>query len=173
MFDKSPISRTIALLLLSAVAGAAQADNGFYVGGGGGQSFVDEGAYDDEDTAFSLFGGYELNRYFAVEGGYADFGEIEPNAGTALEADTFHLTAVGTFPVNDVFSLYAKAGAHRWDADTSLSILGGDDTGTDPTYGIGGQYRFNDRFALRAEVSRFELEDTDVDVAQLQARFDF
>src|SRR3546814_12766986 len=63
----------------------------------------------------------------------------------------------------------------RWDLDTSIPGLAGtgDDSGTDPTYGLGLQYRFTDAFALRGEYSRFEIEDVDVDLAQLQARFDF
>lgn len=47
------------------------------------------------------------------------------------------------------------------------------DDGTDPTYGLGLQYRFTDTFALRGEYSRFEMEDVDVDLAQVQVRFDF
>ena len=48
-----------------------------------------------------------------------------------------------------------------------------DDSGTDPTYGLGVQYRFTDHVALRGEYSRFEIEDTDLDLAQLQVRYDF
>jgi OmpA-OmpF porin, OOP family len=146
------------------------------LGAGVGQSFVDEGAYDDEDTAFSVFGGYQFNRYFGVEAGYADFGKIEPDvAGPALEGDSAYLTAVGTLPVSENFAVYAKAGVHRWNVDTSLPGLTGnnDDSGTDPTYGVGAQYRFTDRVALRGEYSRFEVEDADADLAQLQVRFDF
>ena len=54
------------------------------------------------------------------------------------------------------------------------SIVGNDDdSGTDPTYGVGLQYRFTDHVALRGEYSRFEVEDTDLDLAQLQVRYDF
>jgi OmpA-OmpF porin, OOP family len=174
-------TKLLSTLLLSATLGAAafgaQAqESGFYAGAGVGQSFVDEGAYDDEDTAFSVFGGYQFNRYFGVETGYADFGKIEPEvAGPALEGDSAYLTAVGTLPVSENFALYAKAGVHRWNVDTSLPGLTGndDDSGTDPTYGIGAQYRFNERVALRGEYSRFEVEDADADLAQLQVRFDF
>ena len=61
------------------------------------------------------------------------------------------------------------------DLDTAIPGLAGtaDDNGTDPTYGVGLQYRFNDAVALRGEYSRFEVEDLDVDLAQVQARFDF
>ena len=168
-------------LLLSAALGVtafgAQAqDRGFYAGAGAGQSLVDEGAYDDEDTAFSAFGGYQFNRYFGVEAGYADFGKIEPEvAGPALEGDTAYLTAVGTLPLGERFAAYAKAGFHAWNLDSELpgAIGGSDDSGTDSTYGLGVQYRFTDRVALRGEYSRFEVEDADADLAQLQVRFDF
>lgn len=174
-------TKLLSSLLLSATLGVAAfganaQDHGFYAGAGVGQAFVDEGAYDDEDTAFSVFGGYQFNRYFGLEAGYADFGKIEPDvAGPALEGDSAYFTAVGTLPITDRFSAYAKAGLHRWNVDTSLPGLTGndDDSGTDPTYGLGAQYRFTDRVALRGEYSRFEVEDLDADLAQLQVRFDF
>lgn len=174
MIRNTPIVHTVAALLLGALAGDAHAGDGFYVGGGAGQAYVDEADYDDEDTSLSLFGGYQFNRYFAIEGGYIDLGEIEPGSGGAsLEADTLHVSAIGMYPVNDRLSLYGKAGLHSWDADTGLAVLDGEDSSTDLTYGAGAQYRFTDRFSLRAELVRFQMEDVDFDVAQLQARFDF
>lgn len=166
----------VAVIASAAAFGAQAADKGFYAGAGVGQSFVDEGAYDDEDTAFSVFGGYQFNRYFGLEGGYADFGKLESRgAGPELEASSVYLTAVGTLPITDKFSAYAKAGIQRWDLDTAIpSVVGNsDDSGTDPTYGLGVQYRFTDHVALRGEYSRFEIEDTDLDLAQLQVRYDF
>lgn len=173
------LSRTLlAAVVLGAGAFGAQAAEkpGFYVGAGAGQSFVDERNYDDEDTAFSVFGGYQFNPYFGLEAGYSDFGKLEPkDAGRALEANSAYLTAVGTLPFTDKFSGYAKAGFHRWDLDTAVPGLTNstDDSGSDPTYGLGLQYRFNDKVALRTEYSRFEVEDIDLDLAQLQVRFDF
>lgn len=174
MRSQTRVSALPAALVLCALAGGACAADGFYVGGGAGQAFVDTGQYDDEDVAQSLFGGYQFNRHLAVEGGNIDLGEIGPKAASAaLEADTLPLTVVGSVPVNAAFSLYGKAGLHRWDANAALALTNGEDSGTDPTYGFGAQYRFGERFALRAELSRFELDDVDVDVAQIQARFDF
>ena len=100
-----------------------------YLGGSIGQSKAKdacEGASncDDKDTAWRLFGGYQFNRWFALEGGYIDLGEIEPNrAGASLEADTFYVAAVGTIPVNDAFAVYGKVGVHRWNADTGLAVI--------------------------------------------------
>lgn len=169
---------TALAIALGATAFGVQAaeDNGFYLGAGAGQAYVDDGIFDDEDTAYSGFVGYQFNRHFALEGGYADFGEIEPDVlGSKLEASSTYLTAVGIVPFTDRFSGYAKAGIGRWDLDTELPGLIGnnDDNGTDPTYGVGLQYRFNDLVALRGEYSRFEIEDSEVDLAQVQVRFDF
>jgi len=172
------LTRALFAVLAGAAAFGAQAgqDPGFYIGAGAGQSMVDEGAYDDEDAAFSAFGGYQFNRWLGLEAGYVDLGKLEAGAAAAsVEADSIYFTAVGTLPFTEKFSGYAKAGFQRWDLDTAIPGLAGtgDDSGTDPTYGLGLQYSFNDAFTLRAEYSRFEIEDADVDLAQLQARFDF
>jgi OOP family OmpA-OmpF porin len=166
----------VALSLSAVTVNAQESTSGFYAGAGVGQSFVDEGRYDDEDTAFSVFGGYEFNRYFALEAGYVDFGELEPTiAGPSAEADSTYLVAVGSVPITDKFSAYAKAGWNRWNVDTRVPVLIGstDDSGSDPTYGVGVQYRLNDRVAFRGEYSRFELEETELDIAQLQVRVGF
>lgn len=176
MINKT-LSRSLLAVLIGAAAFGAQAaqDPGFYVGAGAGQSFVDETGYDDEDTAFSAFGGYQFNRWFGLEAGYVDFGELEPDLdGASLEADAVYFTAVGTLPFTDKFSGYAKAGFQRWDVDAAIPGFGtADDSGNDPTYGVGLQYSFTDAVALRGEYSRFEFEDADVDLAQVQLRFDF
>lgn len=177
---RSILSATVLATALGFAAFGAQAADGdgtgFYAGAGVGQSFVDEGAYDDEDTSFSVFGGYQFHRNFAVEAGYTDFGKVKPTGlGEDLEADSVSLTALGIVPFTDKFSAYAKAGMQRWNLDVAIPALTGnsDDSGTDPVYGAGLQYRFNDTVALRAEYLRSEFEDLDVDNAQLQVRFDF
>lgn len=176
---KTALFAAILSVALSGVASAAQAaenDRGFYAGVGAGSSFVDERNYDDEDLAYSVFGGYQFNRYFSLEAGYADFGELAPRGeGRDLEATSAYLAAVGNVPITERFSAYAKAGVQYWDLDAALPGLTGtrDASGTDPVYGVGVQYRFSDRFALRGEYTRFEIDDLDLDLAQVQARFDF
>lgn len=178
LLSRTALLRATFAVALGAAALAAQAAEqpGLYVGAGAGQSLVDEAGYDDEDTAFSAFGGYQFNRYFGVEAGYADFGKLEPRIlGNELEASSVYLTAVGSVPFTEKFSGYAKAGFQRWELDNAIPGLTGtaDDSGNDPTYGVGLQYRFTETMALRGEYSRFEVEDTDLDLAQVQVRFDF
>ena len=171
------LTGSVLALALGALSFGAQAaePTGFYAGAGVGQSIVDEWFADDEDTGYQVFGGYQFTPYFGLEAAYTDFGDVDATGGAGrLEADTLSLTAVGTVPFTDRFSAYAKAGFHSWDAELSAPGVGRvDDDGTDPTYGLGLQYRFNDTVALRGEYSRFEMEDADVDLAQVQVRFDF
>ena len=174
--NKLLASSALALALGAMSFGAmAQEPVGFYAGAGVGQSMVDEWFADDEDVGFQVFGGYQFTPYFGLEGAYTNFGEVDVTGGVGeLDADSFSLVAVGTIPFTDRFSGYAKAGFHRWDADLDLPDFGrADDDGTEPTYGLGLQYRFTDTVALRGEYSRFEMDDVDVDLAQLQVRFDF
>jgi len=170
------LTTTLAAVLLAGASVAQAQDSGFYAGVGAGQALVDERAYDDEDTAFSVFGGYQFHRNFALEAGYSDFGSLEPDAaGTDLELTSASLTAVGILPFTERFSGYAKAGFQRWELDRAIPGLTGTakDDGTDPVYGLGLQYRFSDLVALRGEYTRSEVEDLDVDAAQVQVRFDF
>lgn len=164
----------LALGALSLNAQAAERP-GWYAGVGVGQSMVDEWFADDEDIGFQVYGGYQFTPYFGLEAGYTDFGDVDVTGGVGeLDADAFSLVAVGTVPFTDRFSGYAKAGFNRWDADADVPGIGRvSDDGTDPTYGLGLQYRFTDTVALRGEYSRFEMDDVDVDLAQLQVRFDF
>ena len=170
------LTTTVAALLLGGASLAHAQETGFYAGVGAGQALVDERAYDDEDTAFSVFGGYQFHRNFALEAGYTDFGKLEPRGdGVDLDLGSASLTAVGILPFTAKFSGYAKAGFQRWELDRAIPGLtgSGKDDGTDPVYGLGLQYRFNDLVALRGEYTRSEVEDLDVDAAQVQVRFDF
>ena len=171
------LTTALAVALGAAAFGAQAAEpTGFYAGVGVGQSIIDEKPYaDDEDTGYQVFGGYQAHPNFGVELAYTDFGEVDLEGTPGkLEADTFSLVAVGTVPFTEKFSGYAKAGFHSWDAEARIPGLGRiDDDGTDPTYGLGVQYRFTDNIALRGEYSRFEMDDVDVDLAQVQLRYDF
>ena len=55
-------------------------DAGFYIGGALGQSSFDvecarTTSCDDSDSSWKIFGGYQFNKHFALEFGYADLGE--------------------------------------------------------------------------------------------------
>lgn len=169
------------------VAGAAAAsvpaiaqDAGFYLGGGVGQARWDvdttglTGSSDDRDYGWKVFAGYQFNRYFAIEGGYADFGNATFNgalatavppfaAGTAvaadLEANAWFLALVGTLPVSNQFSVLAKLGVSRTDLDLTARVGGltgtANEKSTEATYGLGVRFDATRNLGIRAEWDRF------------------
>lgn len=181
--EDRPMKRTIvALLLALPMSALAQG----YIGGGIGitsAEFLDcqiSSICDNEDTGFKVFGGYQFNQNFAVEGGYLDPGEAtfsEPGVFSGIvEGSTIFFHAVGMIPINKQFSVLGKIGLHMWEAKETGQIFGApfsvDDDGTDLTFGFGGQFNF-DRFSLRAEWERYDFDDIDVDFMGVSALIRF
>lgn len=158
--------------LLAASPLQAQAEGtGFYVGFGLGQAeakkFCDisgvpgatVGSCEDSDTAWRFFGGYQLNRYVGVELGYAGGPEFNASvtylglpATVKAEASALDVVAVGYIPLGDRFALFGKLGLYRWDLDVEVPGYGAlSDSGTDLTYGLGVQFNFARKFAVRVE----------------------
>ena len=193
------------MTMVCAIANPAAAqDSGFYLGGGVGRAKTDidmtgiAGTVDESDTGWKLFGGYQINRYFGVEAGYADLGSstfsgtlttaVPPfPAGTAvggdIEAEAWFVSAVGTLPITDRFSALGKLGVAFGKTEFSVSAggLAGrvTDDSTEVTYGLGLKFDVTRNFSLRGEWDRFRVGgDTtggkgDVDLFTLNAIFRF
>jgi OOP family OmpA-OmpF porin len=168
-------------------------DGGWYLGFNAGQSrakiddsrIADDLAIDglattsidneDRKFAFKSFGGYEFNRYFALESGFFDLGRFGFRADT-LPAGSLHgetkimganFDAVGSLPIGDRFSLFARAGGIY--AKSKDSFIG---TGAvavldssprkwygDYKYGVGAQYDFTRFLGIRLEAERYRVDD--------------
>src|SRR5687767_7724451 len=83
--------------------------------------------FDEHATAGKLFAGYRINRFFAIEGAYIHGGEMSDSAaGLTLEVDTKALQAsvIGSWPLNDYISLFARGAYLDWKADEKISVGG-------------------------------------------------
>jgi OOP family OmpA-OmpF porin len=146
-------------------------ESGWLVGGSVGQSKikVDCSGFscDDTDTAFRVFGGYNFNKHFGVELGYADLGKVTLSGGgltASVEAKAWDLMAVGTLPIGDKFGVYGKLGMYRAESDLSSNtplIGSASDTNTDITYAIGAQYNFTKNLGIRAEWQQYKKVGSD------------
>jgi len=170
------LATSVLAVVLGAASVAAQAAEpiGFYGGAGVGRADFNARAVDDHDTGYQLFGGYQFHPNFGAELAYTDFGkaDVGPHRD-GVDANAVSLSLVGTLPFTEKFSGYAKAGVSRWDTSAHVGPFGFKDHGTDPTAGVGLQYRFNDKVALRGEYSRFNLDEGHTNLAQVQVRYDF
>jgi OOP family OmpA-OmpF porin len=152
---KMKLARTTGQLSLVALAVlispyAVAEDAGWYGGLSGGQSraLIDDPRItsgllgsgltatfiDDKklDTGFKLFGGYQFNRNFSLEGGYFDLGKFGFTATTVpvgtLRGDIklrgLNLDAVGTLPFTEKFSGFGRVGATYNDAVDTFNGTG-------------------------------------------------
>jgi OOP family OmpA-OmpF porin len=164
---------------------------GFYFGGGIGDfsSSVDEinslddiddaGIdFSDSDNALKLFGGWNFNRFFALQGDYVDFGEssgfVTPSVSGTSDVQGFAPSIVGTLPVGPI-ELFGRVGMMFYEIDLNLS--GGrviDDSGNDLVWSAGLGIDIKDRLNLRLEYEQIDIEELDeADAVWLNAAWKF
>lgn len=167
---------------LAAPGAALAADNGFYVGLASSEvssdyavsSFSSSGA--DDDRGLKAIVGFRPLDGFAIEANYVDMGETRvplsfPASTLSIDSEALSVSAVGLIAL-PLVDLYGRVGMARWESEASA--LGGTqkESGTDPTYGAGAQFRVGS-FALRLEYERFELEDDSSDLVSVGFTYTF
>ncbi|MCK9285121.1 MAG: OmpA family protein [Rhodocyclaceae bacterium] len=188
-------SRALGLVTLAALASPlAQAENAGWYGGinvGEAKSKIDDvritssllgGGFatagikdDDRDTGYKLFGGYQFNKNFAIEGGYFDLGEFgfvatTVPAGTLtgnIKLKGFNLDAVGILPITEKFSAFGRIGVNRAEAKDTftgtglVNVLAPRLSKRDTNYkaGFGFQYDFTEALGMRLEAERYRIND--------------
>ena len=116
---------------------------GFYVGGSLGWN-------SDDETAWRLLGGYQLNRNFAVELGYHDLGQHNIR-GAPLDTTAWEVVGLGGLPLGERFAAYGKLGAYRSDSRGG----GFDERQNDLTFGAGVEYALSRNLSARGEWQRY------------------
>ena len=164
----------------SALAFSASAQvnmSSVYVGGSVGRS--DFKTPSETDTAWRLFGGYQINRNFAAEVGYHHLGRVN-FVGGDRDAKVWELVGIGMWPVASALSVYGKLGGYYGKSELHSSVVpSGDETNTGLTYGVGVQYDFTQQVALRGEWQRYDnvggnrTGQTDIDVLNVGVLYRF
>jgi OOP family OmpA-OmpF porin len=188
-------SGTLSLVAIAALASpfAMADDTGWYGGANVGQSRakIDDERItsglragglatssindDDRDTGYKIFGGYQLNKNFAVEGGYFNLGKFGYKANTVpagtmsgnIKLQGLNLDLVGILPITEKFSAFGRAGVNYAEARDSFSGTGSvrvsnpnpSKRDTNYKFGLGVQYAFTEALAMRAEVERYRIND--------------
>ena len=189
--NRKAIAITVATLLGAGVTAAQAAGNQGWYGGldlgrssqhlGGGQidgalgqqGLTSSSSMDDHATTWGLFGGYQFNPYFAVEGGYVNLGKFDYSSTVSSPAaDTVNghfgvqgvdAAAGGLLPFGDrqQWAAYGKAGLLYAKSTLDASSTGAvavnsvDHWDTSPLLGAGINYDLTRKVALRAEYDRY------------------
>ncbi|MEO5702489.1 MAG: OmpA family protein [Gammaproteobacteria bacterium] len=188
-------SRKLGLVTLIAIASpiVMADDTGWYAGVNVGQSratidddgitggLLDKGfatssiTEDERSTGYKLFGGYQFNKYFALEGGYFNLGDFGFTATTVpagtlqgnIEIQGLNLDAVGILPISEKFSAFGRVGLNYADSDVSFAgtgsviVLDPNPSKRDMNYkfGVGLQYAITESLTMRAEAERYRIDD--------------
>ncbi len=168
------LPRLLVWLVLILTTGPAVA--GAYIGLGAGSADYDGNLFhvdvDDDDLGWKIFGGYRFNRFLGLEAAWLDLGEVS-GRNYKVETTGFSFQGVASLPMGPVFSAFAKLGAIAWKQDNRVIGQNRDRSGTDVSWGFGGQLRlFDNRLGIRLEWERFE-SDLSVDLISLGASYHF
>jgi OOP family OmpA-OmpF porin len=122
---------------------------------------------DATDFTWKIYGGFQLMKWFALEGGYADLGKAERTGpgGTfgdisSAETQALALSAVFTAPVLQTAGFYIKVGGAYWDQDrlvvtTGLQPVQSNETGGSFLAGAGFRFPLNDRLGMVLEYEQY------------------
>jgi OmpA-OmpF porin, OOP family len=167
----------------SAAMAQATPDRGWYVGGSLGQMKADGDcpsgfSCDLKDTSWKVFGGYRINRNFAAEAFWGEWGKITLTSGPVRvtgELRTIGVAGLGILPLGQQFELFGKLGIGNSNAKATGSAPGVSisdrDSGSDLLFGFGATYNVTRNFGVRAEWER--LNDSDVDVMSVGVQYRF
>src|SRR5450759_1065124 len=189
------VSGKLSLVALAIIASpfAAADDSGWYAGANAGQSraTIDDvritsgllnGGFtstsitdDDRSTGYKIYGGYQFNRNFALEGGYFDLGKFGFNATTvpagtpsgSIKLRGLNLDLVGSLPITQRLSAFGRLGVNYAEARDSFTGTGAVNVldpnpskrDTNLKVGLGLQYELTQSLAMRAELERYRIND--------------
>lgn len=130
---------------------------------------------DDRATGYKLFGGYQFNPNFALEGGYFNLGKFGFTANTlppgTLRGETkmsgLNFDAIGILPFTQKFSGFGRIGVEYARAVDNFTATGlvtplnsnPSKNGFNYKFGVGLQYDFTQTIGMRAEVERYRVAD--------------
>lgn len=172
---------------------AMAGDSGWYLGGNVGQSrakidderiigsllgggFTTTSIIDDNrELAYKVFGGYQFNKYFALESGYFDMGEFGFTATTVppgtlngqMKLKGLNFDAVGMLPIANKFSAFGRIGVNYAETKSYFTGSGAiiapanrSKRAANYKFGLGLQYDFTKSLGMRVEAERYRIDDS-------------
>lgn len=178
---------------VGADAAASNVPSPWYIGAGIGGGHLNRSAsdltglnnasLDDNDTTWTVRGGWRFSPYAAIELGYYDLGRYK-FSGTAVgplvqvdgsgRAQSVALSLVGIIPINTV-DIYGRIGyAHselKFNANGPLTTANQNERQNEAAYGAGVRWTFHPNWALFAEWTKMDKIRVDSYVGGIDFRF--
>ena len=118
-----------------------------------------------------MFAGYGLTDHFALEAGYAEFGNYKFSGPASVDISALYVAGKGSIKLGESWSLYAKAGVSRF----AIDVTGNPEKDMHkvrPLIGVGFDYRITKDVALGLEYNdyrSFKTRTGTITTHQLQA----
>lgn len=119
-----------------------------------------------------IYAGYNIDKTWAVEGGYTDFGKkgYDYTTGGAAghvqtKANSFYVAGKGTFPVNEQVALFGKLGVARNHNDvttTGIASVSGDANKSALYASVGAEYAINKNVKVSLEYENYGKNNVDL-----------
>lgn len=143
------------------------AAEGVYLGGGvvGGWLDVSDINFRAQQVGYKLMGGWRVNKNFAVEATWQDFGNFSDSVSDVdvkVGVDGYTVEAIGILPTSADVELYGKLG--YFDSDFKIAASGFDgninDSDNGALLGFGMQAEAWPQIVVRLEFNWFDVEET-------------
>lgn len=194
------LKKLAAGIVLASIAPLAMAAEnvGPYIGGNFGFASVDTGAemqntvnsivalgytsanmtMEQRSSSYKLFGGYQANENFAVEGYWANLGTYSYTLFTTgptlsgngdIKETAIGVDLIGMLPFDPTTSGFARVGVYQWEVKDSFTLSTGQSfsdstSGSDIKFGLGAEWKVNPSIRLRTEWEYYNDKDTPVSV---------
>jgi len=146
---KKIIAAALATVALSAHAAEP---NPFYVGADLGATKMERWS-DANESSFGAFAGYTFNKNFAVEAGWRRL--YDTSGFGRSRGDQTSLSVIGSVPLAGDLSIYGRLGASHLQTKYTYSDGGGSHADmTRAVYGVGLNYKLNEKVSARLELQR-------------------
>ena len=166
----SKINYLLPIALLASSASYATSEDTWYAGARlGGTHFSDFSAknfpvsdLDKDDWGGGAFVGYNINKWFALEGGYTYLGETTFNNSAEIKQQAFDVVGKFTKDLSQNVDVFAKLGASRYMSEGKGSLSAYEDKNLIATAGVGLEYFFTKSISTRLEYQFYaapELEN--------------
>ena len=176
-----------AVLALAAVLGAGPAAaqstapaGHVYAGGTVGQARWSPActSCDNLDSALRVFGGYQVNRIFAAEVGYANLGDTR-GTGVLVKGNSWDASVVAGWPIAGALSVHGRLGLYRANLKGGGTLAGQQYDNYGLTYGAGAQFDATPNLGLRFDWQEYSgaggsgIPDSDIRLLSFGALWRF
>ncbi|GLT14140.1 OmpA family protein [Vibrio algivorus] len=155
---------SLSLLMSPQVNAAAENAGEFYLGAKTGWSNFDfsqnDGDIDDDAWAGSVYGGYQFNEWFSLEGGYNYLGNSKEHiAGSEVNKTQIQNGEVGAkldWNLTSAWNLFGKVGTSYNYVDQKTGAYNDSDENWSLMLGAGVEYQLSHNWRIRSEYQWFD-----------------